>query len=153
MHPGWSDTPGVATALPGFRDRMGDALRSQAQGADTIVWLAAAPEAAVVTGRFWFDRAPVREDLWGAGTAVDAAQEAALWSLCEALVGGSIEAATERSGEGVAASVTGSAAPEAVATTAASAAGAADGATTDSAAPAPAIVDPAAVAAPSTATA
>ena len=45
MHPGWADTPGVADALPGFRRVMGPVLRTPAQGADTIVWLAgAAPD-------------------------------------------------------------------------------------------------------------
>ena len=33
-------------------------LRTAADGADTIVWLAAASEAAETTGRFWQDRAP-----------------------------------------------------------------------------------------------
>ena len=45
MHPGWADTPGVRDALPGFARVMGPFLRTPEQGADTIVWLAAAPEA------------------------------------------------------------------------------------------------------------
>jgi NAD(P)-dependent dehydrogenase (short-subunit alcohol dehydrogenase family) len=40
MHPGWVDTPGLATGLPSFA-RLGSFLRTPAQGADTIVWLAA----------------------------------------------------------------------------------------------------------------
>ena len=39
-HPGWVDTPGLASGLPGFA-RLGPLLRSPAQGADTVVWLAA----------------------------------------------------------------------------------------------------------------
>ncbi|MDO8284404.1 MAG: SDR family NAD(P)-dependent oxidoreductase, partial [Rhodoferax sp.] len=35
MHPGWADTPGLAASLPGFRELMGGALRSAAEGADT----------------------------------------------------------------------------------------------------------------------
>jgi NAD(P)-dependent dehydrogenase (short-subunit alcohol dehydrogenase family) len=58
MHPGWADTPGVRTSLPAFRRVTAPILRSPAEGADTIVWLAAAPEPGVTTGRFWHDRAP-----------------------------------------------------------------------------------------------
>lgn len=39
-HPGWVDTPGLASGLPGF-SRLGPLLRTPAQGADTVVWLAA----------------------------------------------------------------------------------------------------------------
>jgi dehydrogenase/reductase SDR family member 12 len=39
-HPGWVDTPGLASGLPGFA-RLGPLLRTPAQGADTVVWLAA----------------------------------------------------------------------------------------------------------------
>ena len=35
---------------------MGGLLRSPAQGADTIVWLAAAPEARAATGKLFLDR-------------------------------------------------------------------------------------------------
>ena len=44
MHPGWVDTPGIREALPGFYDLVGPILRTPAQGADTIVWLALARE-------------------------------------------------------------------------------------------------------------
>jgi dehydrogenase/reductase SDR family protein 12 len=57
MHPGWADTPGVVTSLPGFHKVMGPLLRDAAQGADTVVWLAAT-EPAPAGGRFWHDRAP-----------------------------------------------------------------------------------------------
>lgn len=56
MHPGWADTPGVETALPGFHRLTRRLLRSPEEGADTVVWLAAAPEAAEVSGAFWLDR-------------------------------------------------------------------------------------------------
>ena len=42
MHPGWADTPAVREALPEFYERMKDDLRTTAQGADTIIWLAIA---------------------------------------------------------------------------------------------------------------
>ncbi len=57
MHPGWADTPGVVTSLPGFHKVMGPLLRDAATGADTIVWLAAT-EPAPGGGQFWHDRAP-----------------------------------------------------------------------------------------------
>ena len=56
MHPGWADTPGVETALPAFYRATRHLLRSPEEGADTIVWLAAASEAADVSGKFWLDR-------------------------------------------------------------------------------------------------
>ena len=43
--PGWADTPGLAEALPGFYRRMRPLLRTPAEGADTIVWLATRPAA------------------------------------------------------------------------------------------------------------
>lgn len=57
MHPGWADTPGVERSLPGFRQVMGPLLRDAQQGADTLVWLAAAPEGLIRGGGFWLDRA------------------------------------------------------------------------------------------------
>jgi dehydrogenase/reductase SDR family member 12 len=58
MHPGWADTPGVAGSLPAFHAITRRFLRTAEQGADTITWLAAAAEAAKVTGMFWLDREP-----------------------------------------------------------------------------------------------
>lgn len=58
MHPGWAKTAGVATSLPTFNRLMRPLLRTAEQGADTIVWLAAADEPATKSGCFWFDRQP-----------------------------------------------------------------------------------------------
>jgi len=58
MHPGWVDTPGLQQSLPGFAQRTRRLLRTPEEGADTIVWLGAAPEPAAVSGRFWHDRRP-----------------------------------------------------------------------------------------------
>jgi NAD(P)-dependent dehydrogenase (short-subunit alcohol dehydrogenase family) len=58
MHPGWADTPGVETSLPLFYKLTKPFLRTPEEGADTIVWLAASPEAAKSSGRFWLDREP-----------------------------------------------------------------------------------------------
>ena len=41
MHPGWVDTPGLETGLPRFRTLWRPLLRTPAEGADTLVWLAA----------------------------------------------------------------------------------------------------------------
>ena len=56
MHPGWADTPGVETALPGFYRITKHLLRSPDEGADTVTWLAASTEAGKVSGKFWLDR-------------------------------------------------------------------------------------------------
>ena len=58
MHPGWADTPGVEASLPRFHAVTRHLLRTAEQGADTITWLAAAPEAAQTSGGFWLDREP-----------------------------------------------------------------------------------------------
>ena len=58
MHPGWVDTPGVVSALPEFHRLTAKVLRTPEEGADTIVWLAAATEAGKVSGEFWLDRRP-----------------------------------------------------------------------------------------------
>ena len=58
MHPGWADTPGLAETLPSFHRLMGPLLRSPAEGVDTLVWLAAAPEAGRASGELFLDRRP-----------------------------------------------------------------------------------------------
>lgn len=54
-HPGWADTPGVETSLPGFHKVTGPLLRDAEQGADTTVWLAAT-EPRPAGGGLWHDR-------------------------------------------------------------------------------------------------
>jgi len=57
MHPGWVDTPALVDGMPGFYAITRKALRTPAQGADTIVFLAASDEIATApNGSFWFDR-------------------------------------------------------------------------------------------------
>lgn len=87
MHPGWADTPGVQSSLPTFRKLMRLSLRSPEQGADTIVWLAAAPRLAGVSGQFWFDRRPRSADKFYLPTQTSTAYRQALWDLCERLSG------------------------------------------------------------------
>lgn len=78
MHPGWADTPGVVTSLPTFHRVVGPLLRTPQEGADTIVWLAAASEALTGSGRFWLDRTP-RSVVRLPGTATTPERAAALW--------------------------------------------------------------------------
>ncbi len=58
MHPGWVDTPGLASSLPAFHHMLRPLLRTPEQGADTITWLAASPVADRTSGLFWLDRQP-----------------------------------------------------------------------------------------------
>ncbi|MBM4393394.1 MAG: SDR family NAD(P)-dependent oxidoreductase [Deltaproteobacteria bacterium] len=68
MHPGWADSPGVATSLPRFRRITKSILRTPDEGADTIVWLAALLAAPltrpVPAPAFWFDRAAAPEHVF-----------------------------------------------------------------------------------------
>jgi NAD(P)-dependent dehydrogenase (short-subunit alcohol dehydrogenase family) len=78
VHPGWADTPGLAESLPRFKALARPLLRSPEQGADTIVWLAAAAEPARCTGRLWHDRR-VRPFHYLGRTREHAPDRAALW--------------------------------------------------------------------------
>ncbi len=84
MHPGWVDTPGLRSSLPRFRDLMGPLLRSEIEGADTIIWLACAEEPANSTGRFWHDRRarPTHLLPWTRETHDERAR---FWAQCERL--------------------------------------------------------------------
>ena len=86
MHPGWADTPAVRSSLPRFWNAMQRRLRTPAEGADTVVWLAASPSAKGRSGFFWFDRQPRSAHLlpWTRETAAD---RAALRELCEQATG------------------------------------------------------------------
>ncbi len=65
MHPGWVDTPGLASGLPSFT-YLGPLLRRPEEGADTAVWLAAGaarpsaapgvPSTLSIEDGFWHDR-------------------------------------------------------------------------------------------------
>jgi dehydrogenase/reductase SDR family member 12 len=86
MHPGWADTKGVRDWLPVFRALTGPIIRSPEEGADTIVWLGAAPEPLQSTGRFWHDRrARPTHYLLGA-SADDSRARRRLWDVCESLI-------------------------------------------------------------------
>jgi dehydrogenase/reductase SDR family protein 12 len=84
MHPGWADTPGLRSGLPGFSRTLAPLLRSAHQGADTIAWLAAAPEVAHESGLFFLDRRPRPTHRRRRTRRLDEARERArLWELCQ----------------------------------------------------------------------
>ncbi|WP_183095889.1 SDR family NAD(P)-dependent oxidoreductase [Nocardioides stalactiti] len=77
MHPGWADTPGVASSLPLFRALTRPLLRSSEQGADTTVWLAAT-QPPPPSGLFWHDRV-ARPTSYRAATAPSDEERRAMW--------------------------------------------------------------------------
>lgn len=86
MHPGWADTQGVREAMPLFRALTRPLLRTPEEGADTVVWLGAAPAALDTTGGFWHDRRrrPTRYRL-GAAEEPESCRRR-LWEHCESIV-------------------------------------------------------------------
>ncbi|CAM9933418.1 unnamed protein product [Ectocarpus sp. 12 AP-2014] len=83
MHPGWCDTPGLASGMPDFRERQQGSLRSSEEGSDTIVWLACSRAAFGETGKFWFDRKATRTHMPLAGTRMSQKEEDDLWEAVE----------------------------------------------------------------------
>ncbi len=88
MHPGWADTPGIKTSIPAFQRVMRPLLRSPEQGADTIVWLAAAAAPGATTGRFWSDRRVRPTHHPFARTRETPEDRDRLWHALEALAAG-----------------------------------------------------------------
>lgn len=80
MHPGWARTPGLTDSLPGFDRIMGPILRTPAEGIDTIVWLATAPQAEIGSGQLFLDRRsrPFDRVPW---TRQDVAKRRRLWDV------------------------------------------------------------------------
>lgn len=85
MHPGWADTPAVRSSLPLFHRVTRLILRTPAEGADTVLWLAASAAARRHTGRFFFDR-EARRTQWLPTTRESRVERDALWQTCESLV-------------------------------------------------------------------
>ncbi|HET9094044.1 MAG TPA: SDR family NAD(P)-dependent oxidoreductase [Solirubrobacteraceae bacterium] len=86
MHPGWVETAGIQASLPRFHRVMHPLLRTPEEGADTIVWLAAADEPGQSTGRFWHDRRerPTHLLPWTHETPEERER---LWAQCLSLSG------------------------------------------------------------------
>uniref|UniRef100_A0A8C3LB71 Dehydrogenase/reductase SDR family member 12 n=1 Tax=Chrysolophus pictus TaxID=9089 RepID=A0A8C3LB71_CHRPC len=86
MHPGWADTPAVRSSMPDFYQKMKNSLRTEAQGADTVVWLAVSSEAAKLpSGLFFQDRQPVPTHLPLARTHSPPGDEEKLMEVLEEL--------------------------------------------------------------------
>lgn len=90
MHPGWADTAGVRSSLPGFSRLMGPILRTPAQGVDTTLWLAAATEPRRTNGELWLDRHR-RRTVHLPRTSVSEAEADRLWNWCVSTVGSDAE--------------------------------------------------------------
>ncbi len=86
MHPGWADTPGVRTALPRFHAVTSRILRTPAEGADTVLFLALAARARDAAGRFYFDRAPVPAHLRASTRELPGERER-LWARLASITG------------------------------------------------------------------
>jgi NAD(P)-dependent dehydrogenase (short-subunit alcohol dehydrogenase family) len=88
MHPGWADTPGIRASLPRFSRLAGPLLRTPREGVDTGVWLAAAPEATTMSGRFLLDRRPraVHKVPW-TRRPDEEVEAARLWRWCAETTG------------------------------------------------------------------
>jgi NAD(P)-dependent dehydrogenase (short-subunit alcohol dehydrogenase family) len=85
VHPGWSDTPGLAKGLPAFARVMRPLLRTPSDGADTAVWLASRPVGTEQGGGLWFDRrarSPYRLPWTWASAEQRKSQGEALWEWC-----------------------------------------------------------------------
>jgi len=86
MHPGWADTPGITDSMPRFAKVVKPVLRTAEQGADTIVWLSASPEAIRTTGEFWSDRR-ARSTYYLPGRADDPRARRSVWAYVCAAAG------------------------------------------------------------------
>ncbi len=86
MHPGWVATPGLAESLPGLYGLIRPLLRTPAEGADTIVWLAAAADARVRSGALFVDRRPRPFDRIPT-TRLSATDRRRLWEMVVGLSG------------------------------------------------------------------
>jgi NAD(P)-dependent dehydrogenase (short-subunit alcohol dehydrogenase family) len=87
MHPGWADTPGLAASIPRFHDLLGPLLRSPTEGIDTIVWLAADPDAGQPGGQLFLDRRARPFDRLPR-TRLSAGDRRRLWGLVVERAGG-----------------------------------------------------------------
>ncbi len=72
--------------MPGFNRVVAPILRDAESGADTMVWLSAAEEAARSTGLFWSDRRP-RSTTYLPWTTEDPVLRRQVWDAIAALAG------------------------------------------------------------------
>lgn len=93
MHPGWVDTASVGRSMPRFRNMLKSVLRNHAQGADTIVWLAAARPAQEQAEAIWFDRKERRVHIYAHTPKSTATRDDVVAALEQALLPESRQAA------------------------------------------------------------
>ncbi len=86
MHPGWADTPGLATTMPGFHRLMTPLLRTASEGSETIAWLATRADASLLNGGLYLDRRRRPFDRVPA-TRLSARDRRRLWDLVVELAG------------------------------------------------------------------
>jgi len=82
MHPGWSYTPGLSSALPAFTRWLKPFLRSVSQGIDTIVWLLSENREKLHNGVFYFDRRE-RKTIRLKGTENSVMEKEFFWNFCQ----------------------------------------------------------------------
>jgi len=88
VHPGWARTPGMVTALPTFHRLTAPILRTVAEGADTMVWLAVVDSVVLNRAPLWLDRGPRPLHRLRRTAASDtAAERRRLVELCDRLRG------------------------------------------------------------------
>ena len=95
MHPGWVETPGLKAGLPRFEAFWRPLLRSPAEGADTVVWLASggpASQASALGAKtplsgFFHDRARRRDHRFPVARPTKPGDEEALLAWCAARTG------------------------------------------------------------------
>lgn len=85
MHPGWTETKGVKTSIPGFYNAFKDRLCTLPQGADTIVWLCLEDSDKLTPGEFYLDRRPQGKHLPLSGTGYSQQEVAKLVAALDAL--------------------------------------------------------------------
>ncbi|KYQ91486.1 hypothetical protein DLAC_08454 [Tieghemostelium lacteum] len=80
MHPGWSSTPQLESAMPTFNWLTRNQQRTPEQGADTIVWLSISPTVESNHSSLFFqDRSPVDKFIHNSNTECSKSDKDKLW--------------------------------------------------------------------------
>lgn len=94
MHPGWTETEGVKTSIPGFYNAFKNKLRNLQQGCDTTIWLCLQDGDKLEPGGFYLDRHPQAKHLPLAGTKYGSADVDRLWAALEGMAAPALPART-----------------------------------------------------------
>lgn len=85
VQPVWSDAPGLRASPPTFYSLVRPVLRTGAQEADTVVWLARARKPLATSGALWLDRHPrVAHNVPGTRPRDAALDQVMPWNRCVA---------------------------------------------------------------------